>query len=51
MPELPVELTVDELSALFAWVVDAQEFVPLSEEAKATVDKLIVYQQQQQEAA
>jgi len=40
------ELTPDELSALFAWIVDAQAFLPLSEAAKPAVDKLIAYQQE-----
>lgn len=39
------ELTPDELSALFAWIVDAQAFLPLSEAAKPTVDKLVAYQE------
>lgn len=38
------ELTLDELSALFAWIVDAQGLLPLSEAAKPVVDKLIEYQ-------
>lgn len=40
------ELTNDELSALFAWIVDAQSFIPLSDSAKTAVDKLIEYQQE-----
>lgn len=40
------ELTADELSALFTWMVDAQEFLQMrDEQAKAAVDKLIDYQQ------
>ena len=39
------ELTLTDLSALFAWIVNAQEFVPLNEAAKPAVDKLIAYQQ------
>ena len=40
------ELTLDDLSALFAWIVDAQEFLPLSEQAKGATDKLIAQQTQ-----
>lgn len=43
------ELTIEELSVLFAWIVDAQAFLPLSEAAKLTVDKLIVYQEKLKE--
>ena len=43
------ELTSDELSALFAWIVDAQSFLPLSEGAKAVVDKLIAHQEKLKE--
>lgn len=40
------ELTLDELSALFAWMVDAQAFLQMkSELARTAVDKLIAYQQ------
>lgn len=39
------ELTSDELSALFAWMVDAQEFLPVPEKANEAIDKLITYQQ------
>lgn len=40
------ELTFDELSDLFAWMVDAQEFLYMrSELARGAVDKLIAYQQ------
>jgi hypothetical protein len=43
------ELTLDDLSALFAWIVDAQGFLPLSEGAKSAVDKLIEQQEQLKE--
>jgi hypothetical protein len=39
------ELTISDLSALFAWIVDAQEFLALSDGAKVAVDKLIEQQQ------
>lgn len=39
------ELTLPELAALFAWMVDAQEFLPVPENAKSAVDKLIQYQE------
>lgn len=43
------ELTQDDLSALFAWIVDAQEFLPLSDGAKMAIDKLIEIQRRKQE--
>lgn len=39
-----MDLTFDELSALFAWMVDAQEFLPVPEKANEAIDKLITYQ-------
>lgn len=40
------ELTIADLSNLFAWIVDAQSFLPLSDGAKETVDKLIEIQKE-----
>lgn len=33
-----------DLAGLFAWMVDAQEFLPLTEEAKRAVDQLVIWQ-------
>ena len=47
MPYYPAPALIElpDLGALFAWIVQAQEFLPLSEKAKQAVDALIKQQE------
>ena len=44
-PAAPALIILPDLGALFAWIVDAQEFHPLTGDAKQAVDALIQIQQ------
>lgn len=46
-----IKINASDLAGLFAWIVDAQEFVPLTDEAKEVIEQLISWQSRQKEIA